>query len=238
MFNPRMTTAQIAAVALCVVSGAGVSTQAPPKQLTWVFDRLDRIGGLVTTVEGQPRLIEAPLGKAIAFNGVDDALWIAEHPLAGAARFTFEAIFRPDGGATEQRWFHLAEREPKTGELAGDPDTNSRFLFELRVVGGTQWYLDAFVHGPGYNQALMVPNKLHPIGHWYAVAQTFDGKTFRSYVNRELQGEAEIPFTAQGPGATSVGTRINRRNYFRGAIQMARFTREAMTPDQFLKVTD
>src|SRR6476659_10065929 len=89
-----------------------------PKQITWTFDRLDKIGGLPVKVEGNPKVVDTPVGKAIEFDGVDDAIWIEQHPLAGAAQFTFEAIFRPDGGAVEQRWFHLAERDPKTGLLA------------------------------------------------------------------------------------------------------------------------
>ncbi len=162
--------------------------------------------------------------------------WIEQHPLVGAETFTFEAIFRPDGGAAEQRWFHLAERDPKSGLLAGAPDTNARFLFELRVVNGNQWYLDAFVNGPGYNKPLMFPDKVYPIGMWYHVAQTFDGRMFRSYVNRELQGEAAIAFTPQREGAASVGTRINLMSYFHGAVRQARFTREALAPDQFMEV--
>jgi hypothetical protein len=210
-----------------------------PGQILWTFDRLDTIGGLKTTVEGQPRVIDAPGGKAIEFDGVDDAVWIDKHPLAGASTFTFEAIFRPDGGAFEQRWFHLAERDARTGLLASaehpttGQDANPRFLFEIRVLENT-WYLDSFVNGPGYNRALMFKDKRHPVGQWYHVAQTYDGKTFRSYVNGVLQGEAEIAFKPQGEGATSLGTRINRRNYFKGAIRLARFTTRALTPAEFL----
>ena len=112
---------------------------------------------------------------------------------------------------------------------------HSRVLFELRVINGDQWYLDAFVHGPGYNQALMFPEQQYPLGRWYHVAQTFDGKTFRSYVNGTLQGEADVAFTPQGDGATSVGTRINRLNYFHGAVRRARFTAWALSPDQFMR---
>ena len=62
-------------------------------------------------------------------------------------------------------------------------DANARFLFELRVIDGNQWCLDAFVAGQGYSRALLLRDKLHPTGQWYHVASTYDGKMFRSYVN-------------------------------------------------------
>jgi hypothetical protein len=229
-----------ASVLLLGICAAAVTAQAPD-QILWTFDRLDPIGGVKTTVEGEPRIVETPLGQAIEFDGVDDAVWIEKHPLAGAKTFTFEAIFRPDGGAFEQRWFHLAARDPATGLLASadhpttGQDANARFLFEIRVVGAN-WYLDAFVNGPGYNRALMFKDKLHPMGRWYHVAQTKDGTTIRSNVNGALQGEAAIAFTPLGEGAASIGTRINRRNYFRGAVRQARFSTRALAPEAFLKV--
>src|ERR1700750_1386739 len=86
-----------------------------PSPEVWIFDRVEIVGGLPTTVLGHPHVIDTPLGKAVEFNGIDDALFIGEHPLAGAETFTFEAIFRPDpGGAPEQRWFHLTEQDPQT----------------------------------------------------------------------------------------------------------------------------
>ncbi len=226
----------LAAAAACV---SWLQAAEPmPKQTTWTFDRLDRIGGLSTRVEGNPKIIDSPVGKAVAFDGVDDAIFIDEHPLAGAATFTFEAIFRPDGGAEQQRWFHLASRDPQTGLLAGanqtTQDTNPRFLFEIRVIDGTKWCLDAFVNGPGYNKALMFRDKAYPIGQWYHVAQVYDGKTYRSYVNGEMQGEAEIAFSPQGPGAASVGVRMNKVNYFHGAVAKARFTFGALPVSEFM----
>ena len=83
----------------------------------------------------------------------------------------------------------------------------------------------------------MFPDKLHPIGPWYAVTQVYDGKMFRTYVNGELQGEAEIDnYVPHGEGHMMVGTRMNRVNYVHGAIAEARYTDHALTPDQFLKV--
>lgn len=194
----------------------------------WTFDHFDAIGDAPVHVEGAPKLIETGAGQAILFDGEHDALFVDKHPLAGDATFTAEAVFRPDGGAFEQRWMHLAETDPVTGQ-----DTGTRFLFEIRVVGD-RWYLDAFANGPGYNKPMMAADKTFPVGRWYRVAMTYDGKLFRSYVDGVLQSEAAIAFKPQGPGHTSVGTRINRVNYFKGAIFEARFTPRALAPDEFL----
>jgi hypothetical protein len=211
---------------------APAASAAKPTSTLWIFDRLDRIGGLRPHIEGHPKIIDSPLGKATQFNGVDDALFIDCHPLAGASTFTFEAFIRPDGGAFEQRWFHLAADEPVP---APPKPANTRFLFEIRVVEN-QWYLDAFTQGPGYKQTLAFPDKLHAIGQWHHVAQTYDGKSYRSWVNGVLQGEAYVDFQPQGRGRASVGVRMNRVNYFKGAIREARFSPFARTPQTFLKL--
>jgi Concanavalin A-like lectin/glucanases superfamily len=213
---------------------------APPhaqaKSKTWHFDKLERIGGFTPHVEGAPKIIHTPLGKAMLFNGVDDALFIDNHPLAGAKHFTFEAIIRPDGGAVEQRWFYLAGGEPEApnGTPAAKP-IHPRFTFELRVVGGA-WYLDTFITGTGYKQTLAFPEKLYPLGHYYAVAQSYDGHVYRSYVNGVLQGEAALTYTPQAAGRASVGVRINHVDYFKGVILKARFSDVALKPAQFLHV--
>lgn len=195
----------------------------------WTFDQLSRVGGFATAIEGAPRLTDSPYGRAVQFDGIDDALFIDNHPLAGAEQFTFEALFRPDGGAHEQRWFHLQETPPAT-DVEQWPGT--RFLFEIRVYDN-QWCLDAFTKGPGYNQVLIFPDKLHPVGEWAHVAQTYDGTTYRSFVNGVLQGEAPLTFQPQGEGSTSVGCRFNRVNYFNGAVRAAAFSRRALAPSAF-----
>jgi hypothetical protein len=233
----RKTLPTMLLAGLLFAAGAATAANAA-KQTTWLFDRLDNIGGNATRVEGHPTLIDTPAGKAVLFKGAPDALFIEKHPLAGWKTFTFEAVFRPDGGPAQQRWFHLASIDPKTGQASlptGTSDPNPRFTFEIRVVGH-QWYLDAFTHGDGYNQGLMFKDKLHPLGKWYVVAQTYDGKTYRSYVNGVLQGEAPLAYVPQGPGRSSVGTRINRLDYFHGAVLKARFTPRALPEDELLQL--
>lgn len=195
----------------------------PAETTVWTFDKLENIGGHRTTVLGQPKVIDSPVGKAVEFDGIDDALFIDNHPLAGAATFTWEAIFRPDGGQTEQRWFHLSER-----------GTESRMLFEIRVVG-EQWYLDSFNSSGTANKALMNRKALHPLKAWYHVASVYDGTEFRNYVDGVLEGAAPVHFDPHAPGQTSVGVRINKVFYFKGAVSLARFTRRALAPEEFLK---
>jgi hypothetical protein len=215
-----------------VLAGAGllVALQQPMEQV-WIFDRLAEIGGLKTTVLGNPKVIDTPLGKAVEFDGDGDAIFFEVHPLAGAAAFTWEVIFRPDsGGRPEQRFFHFQERDPKTGN-----DTNTRLLFETRLTGGS-WYLDSFALSGQASRALMNRERLHPLDAWYHAAMVYDGKEFSNYVNGELEGKAPIQLAPQGPGRASAGVRINLRDYFKGAIRMARMTRRALTPAEFLKV--
>jgi putative heme-binding domain-containing protein len=194
----------------------------------WLFDRTDNIGGFKTTVLGHPSVIDSAVGKAVQFDGVDDALEIDNHPLAGAETFTFEAIFRPDGGEIEQRWFHLSERDPATGL-----DTDNRMLFEIRVAGD-KWFLDSYSQSGSASKALMNRTALHPLGVWHHVASVYDGKEFTNYVDGVREGAAEIRLLPHGRGHASVGMRINRVFYFKGAVHMARFTRRALAPAEFL----
>jgi hypothetical protein len=197
-------------------------------QEVWTFDRIDSIGGHPTTVLGHPRVIDTPLGKAVEFNGVDDGLQFDVHPLAGAEAFTWEAIFRPDGGNAEQRWFHL-EENPASGS-----DANNRMLFEIRVIDG-RWCLDAFNKSGPVQKALLNRSSLRALGAWFHVAAVYDGTEFRSYIDGVQDGAAQIHLAPQGPGRTSVGVRMNKLFYFKGAIRMARFTRRALAPAEFLK---
>jgi hypothetical protein len=196
-------------------------SQPAPITETWTFDRLDRIGGHPTTVLGSPHVIASPLGTAVEFDGIDDALLVGVHPLAGAATFTWEAIFRPDGGARAQRWFHLQE-----------DGSDNRMLFEIRVAGD-RWFLDAFAYSNGNEKALINRDALHPVGDWYHVAAVYDGTTYSNYVNGVQQLAFPIALAPQKDGRTSIGVRLTLVDYFQGAIHSARFTRRALTPAQF-----
>ncbi len=226
----RLPSSLLMGLLLLVVQGCASAGPDGQTSLVWTFAQLDTVGGIAAHAEGTPKIIATGAGPAVQFDGVHDALFIDAHPLAGATTFTAEAVFRPDGGPFEQRWMHLAEVDPDTGK-----DTGARFLFEIRVVGD-RWYLDSFTHGDGYHLPLMVPEKTFALGRWYHVAMTYDGTTFRSYVDGVLQGEAPLAFKPQGSGHSVFGTRINRVDYFKGAVFEARFNPRALSPDEFLSL--
>ena len=198
--------------------------------IPWHFDSLQSIAGHPVEVGGAPTLIDTAAGKAVHFNGKTDVIYLPVHPLAGATTFTWEVVFRPDGGDEEQRFFHLQEHDAATGT-----DGDSRMLFEIRVIGD-QWCLDGFVKSGENGLTLIDRAKLFPVGRWYRATLVYDGKDLHAYVNDALQGEGPLPFVPQTPGRTSVGMRINQISPFHGAVILARMTPTALAPSEFLQI--
>ena len=231
---PRKSLTLTSALVLTTIS---LAAQTPaPKQQTWRFDNLSSIGGHPTHVLGTPTLIDTPKGKAVAFNGTDSALFVDNHPLAGAPTWTWEMVFRPDAdGKPEQRVFHLQPIDPATGKDIA----TERMLFEIRIRpdadGTPKWCLDSFAAVGDQSRALLNCDKKYPFGPWYRVTAVYDGRMLHNYVNGDLQGEGPLTIPAQRPGHASAGVRINLVDYFKGAIYSARFTTYPFTPDKFLK---
>jgi hypothetical protein len=220
--------ASLFVLALCATSGS----QESAKQVTWRFDDTASLGGHATKVLGHPKAIDTSMGKAIAFNGVDDGLFVDAHPLAGAGTWTWEMIFKPDAdGKPEQRVFHLQSIDPATGTDVPE----ERMLFEIRIVKG-EWCLDSFATSGGQRLPLLNCEKRYPFGKWYRVTTVYDGKMLKNYVGDELQGEGEVYLIPQRPGRSSVGVRINLVDYYKGAIYSTRFTRSALGVGDFLNV--
>jgi hypothetical protein len=242
----KLLAAAIIALAVPALAAFGHAQQA----ITWRFDNLTRIGDAQVTTVGTPQVVDTPIGKAIHFEGhgntnssnpqsgnqtgnpAGDALLLNTAPLSGDATYTFEVIFRPSSkGAPAQRFFHMQ-----------DSTSQSRRMFEIRIVNN-QWCLDTVAidlrGGPEQHGVTLVCDAahLHPLDRWHAIAATNDGKTLRGYVDGELQGEITITLQPLPPGTTSVGTRIDKRDFFTGDIYSARFTPSVLAPADFLKLT-
>ena len=218
----------VLAISVCVVA----TSQETAKQVTWRFDNTASVGGHMAKVLGHPRVIDSPMGKAVSFNGVDDAMFFDVHPLAGAETWTWEMIFKPDAdGRPEQRVFHLQSIDPSTGTDVPE----ERMLFEIRIVKG-EWCLDSFATSGGQRLPLLNCEKRYPFGRWYRVTTVYDGKMLKNYVGDELQGEGEVHLVPQRPGRSSVGVRINLVDHYKGSIYSSRFTRSALGVGDFLKM--
>jgi hypothetical protein len=201
----------------------GDAAPAPAGAVTWAIDNLQSIGGHRTSIIGAPAVIDTPAGKAVQFDGNDDALFVEHHPVSGLSQFTAEVVMRPDpGGAQAQRYFHMQE------------EGGGRVLFETRLFGNN-FAADVFVESKAGEYALYDAKKLHPLGAWYSIAVVMDGKRARHFVNGVEESNVALGWSAQGQGRTSIGVRITRMYYFKGAIRLARITPRALSPDELLK---
>jgi len=234
---------KLLAAALIIFAIPALAQQA----IIWRFDNLTKIGDTQVTTVGRPQVVDTSVGKVIHFesrgntnssnpesgNPTGDALFLNASPLSGDATYTFEVIFRPSSkGAPAQRFFHLQ-----------DNNSQSRRMFEIRIVN-MQWCLDTVGinvdHDPEQHGVTLVCDSahLHPLDRWYVVTATYDGKTLRGYIDGELQGEIGVTLAALPPGTTSVGTRIDKRDFFTGDVYSARFINSVLPPTGFLKVPD
>jgi len=207
-----------------LLMGAGEKEQ----HVIWELDNLEEIGGHKVIVEGEPKVIDTPYGKALEFDGVDDGIFFDVHPLAGMTEFTVEVIFQPYAdGQPEQRFFHMQEQE-----------TTERVMFETRLIEDNLWFIDTFMQSNDQNYTMFAIGNKHELGPWYHAAIVVDGKTFKHYVNGKMELGKEVEFTPQKPGRTSLGVRINKVYWYKGAIRKARFTPRAMSSDEFLTAED
>lgn len=174
------------------------------------------------TKTGNPRIVDSPYGKAMEFNGKEDAFFLEINPLLGLNSFSIEAIIRPDAdGPKEQRFLHI-------GEPHGD-----RMLLETRLTDDGQWCLDSYLQSGRSQKALLDRKLLHPAGKWYHVALVVDNGKMTSYVNGKPELEGEIEFTSIKSGKTSIGVRMNKVSWYKGAIYKILITQSVLKPEEF-----
>jgi len=177
------------------------------------------------SVEGEPQLVETPLGAAVRFDGEPDGVFVEGNPLAGLRQFTLEVIFKPDGdGPFAQRFLHI-------GTAA------ERVLFETRVNPDGTWYFDAHSQLPdGKGRLTLIDQALtHPTDRWYNVTLVNTGTQLTTYVNGTPQRWGPLRWVPFDTGTTSVGVRQNRVDYFKGTILRVRVTPRVLNPGDFLR---
>ena len=174
-------------------------------------------------LSGSPKLIDCAYGKAAWFDGEDDGLWLDELPLKGLTEFTVEMIFCPDSAQPpfEQRMLHIGE------------DRGDRMLLELRAIDGN-WYFDGYAASGANKKALIDEQLTHPLGEWYHVAFVVTPNSLTTFVNGKQELTEAFSFLPIQTGATSIGTRIDKRSWFKGAIYKIKITPQAIKPIDFM----
>ncbi|HEX5216584.1 MAG TPA: LamG-like jellyroll fold domain-containing protein [Vicinamibacterales bacterium] len=227
-----MTLAARACAALALAApGVALGALPPPSAaaraaapIVWTIDNLTQIGGHAVTAVGAPRVVDAPGGRAIAFDGARDGLIVEANPLAGLARFTVEVLFEPAiDGSEEQRFVHFEE--------AG---SGNRALIELRLAAAT-WSLDTYLRHGEIGLTLLDRSIAHPAGGWHAAALTYDGKTMAHFVDRRRELQGDVAFRTLGAGKTSIGVRQNLVSFFKGRIRLIRVTPDVLAPAAMLE---
>lgn len=198
------------------------NTETIKSKTTWLL--ADLLKNKSTEVLGKPEIVASPYGEAVAFDGIDDALFLKEMPLKGLESFTVEMIFKPDVNALfEQRVLHI-------GEITSD-----RMLLEIRAVANN-WYFDGYAASRGVKLALAKEDLLHPSGQWYHVAFVVTPTSLTTFVNGKQELHEAYTFNPIEKGQTSIGVRMNKVSWFKGAIYKIQISPTALKPNQFLRL--
>ncbi len=200
------------------VCALGCSKPQQKNQLTWQVNSLENIGGYTPTVIGDPKVIKADGKQAVEFDGVDDGLQLDVNPIAGAEEFTIEVTFKPYAGGPEnfeQRFLHIE-----------DPaDQNRRILIELRLNRQQRWYADFHIRTPTERITLIDSTRTHPVNEWHQIKLVYKNGKARGFVNGVAELSDQVQYSPMGSTAkTSLGTRMDKRSWFKGAISKVTFS--------------
>lgn len=188
----------------------------------WLLANLLREKSSKVEISGKPQIVASPYGEAVSFNGIDDAFFLNELPLKSLQEFTVEMIFKPAvNGVFEQRILHIGE------------STKDRMLLEIRAVGNN-WYFDGYAASGTNKKALIDEKLIHPLEQWYHVAFVVTPKSLTTFVNGKQELFLDFPFLPIESGQTSIGVRMNKVCWFKGAIYKIRITPKQVNPSTFM----
>jgi hypothetical protein len=217
---------------LCIF-GVNCFSQAEP--ITWDINSLTSIGGNSVTLYGNPVVTDTEIGQAVKFDGNGDALFVNSNPIGSAKEFTFEVIFKPDGGSLN------LTNQPRF-VCFWDPSNTSgpRMTIEIRVNKSDNWYFDGFLKTDASAGLTLIDTlKTHPTSQWMHAAVTYKNNTYSTYVNGVLELSGTISYTTNvlnATGKTSIGARYSLANWYSGLIKTIKITPSALSPDQFLSI--
>lgn len=212
-------------ISFCLIIILGCSKSDKKEDNDWIIADFLLEKSNEISISGLPKLVDSPFGKAVSFDGVDDAIFLDKQPLKNAISFTVEMIFNPSksNAPFEQRIVHI-------GEVSGD-----RMLLEIRAKDN-YWYFDGFVASTKNKKALIDEQLKHPLGEWQHVALVVTPNSLATYVNGIKELQSPFVFTPIHTGKTSLGVRLNKKSWFKGSIYRLRITPKALEPNNFISL--
>lgn len=219
-------------LALAVLTLPSLFAQDTAYYEIWDINNLRCIGGHGVSYLGDPVVVDTETGQAVEFDGEGDRLLVDANPIGESKEFTVEVIFWPDACYPENsdpRFLHIQDPE--------DPQ-HKRVLIELRLNRDNECYLDGYMLTDNDDLALMDENLTHPTETWLHAAITYKEGVFTTYMNGVEQGNGKVSYQNCILGQavkTSLGSRMDERNWFRGKIKTVKVTRKALPPGEFLK---
>lgn len=191
---------------------------------------------------GGPAWVEGLPGKALEFDGVDDAVEVGINPLKGAHALTVQAYIKPMSvpDFESAKIFNIGLESATQGK--------DRFMLDI-LPYGDGWVLSHFMSIEGNRsdaeEVVLESGPVHTFGEWYHVAMVFDSTSpntvkIKQYINHSLELEWEYTITVLNEGQIFIGERYEiksstgRRNYFHGVIDNVILHKRALTPEEFM----
>ncbi len=185
--------------------------------------------------------IECPIpgeAGALVLDGVDDLATAGMKPELGLEKLTVEAWIRRDGagvtmtsGAGGLRLVPIVTKGLGEGD-GSNIDCNYAFGLWGDVLGAD--FEDA---ASGANHPVFGKTAI-PVGEWHHVAATYDGMTWRLYLDGKLDGEATANATPRADSVHpfTIGSSIDsmgvKHGFFAGAIDEVRVWDHARAEDE------
>ena len=197
----------------------------------WDINNLENIGGHSVTVLGDPMVEVTDIGPAVRFDGVLDQLMVDFNPVGDAKEFTVEIVFKPDAcypENTDPRFLHMQDPD--------DPQAK-RVMIELRIDADNKVYMDGFMKTDLESLALIDEKLVHATEVWQHAAITYRDSAFTTYFNGEKELSGTLRYTDKiinTTGKTSLGGRMDKRNYYAGLIKYLKVSHTVLDPAQFI----
>jgi hypothetical protein len=210
-----------------------LSAQTDTSSVTWIFDRVDTIGGYVSTPLNElPVIIETSQGKAAYFDGVHDGILLHCNPIGTAAKFTLEVVFRPDsseltGEKNQPRFIHICDSVN---------NNNRRVTMETRILQNQRWILDTYIKASTSMFLTQIDStRTHTSGQWHHAAIVYSEGFMKQYVDgaEQISGPVLYQPIDAASGKISIGVRQGPRYWFKGAIRMIKVSKRVLAPTEF-----